>query len=160
MTNRTYYAPQGGLPPQTALLTDRAVFTESYAVIPKGVLRDITVSYFPFWEKTRAWVLSRPLSGFAETFSQYIMDVKPEGGSDKPEPDAKAEGVLFVVEGELSLTLAGKIPCDAARRLCLYSTGGEVECEEQERETGEVSLDPQGLRLCGGARYSRGLRGE
>ena len=56
MTNRTYYAPQGGLPPQTALLTDRAVFTESYAVIPKGVLRDITVSYFPFWEKTRAWV--------------------------------------------------------------------------------------------------------
>jgi len=49
MTNRTYYAPQGGLPPQTALLTDRAVFTESYAVTPKGVLRDITVSYFPFW---------------------------------------------------------------------------------------------------------------
>ncbi|MDO8353401.1 MAG: bifunctional allantoicase/(S)-ureidoglycine aminohydrolase, partial [Aestuariivirga sp.] len=108
MTNRTYYAPQGGLPPQTALLTDRAVFTESYAVIPKGVLRDITVSYFPFWEKTRAWVLSRPLSGFAETFSQYIMDVKPGGGSDKPEPDANAECVLFVVEGELNLTLAGK----------------------------------------------------
>lgn len=108
MTNRTYYAPQGGLPPQTALLTDRAVFTESYAVTPKGVLRDITVSYFPFWEKTRAWVLSRPLSGFAETFSQYIMDVKPEGGSDKPEPDPHAEGVLFVVEGELNLTLSGK----------------------------------------------------
>jgi (S)-ureidoglycine aminohydrolase len=96
------------LPPQTALLTDRAVFTESYAVIPKGVLRDITVSYFPYWEKTRAWVLSRPLSGFAETFSQYIMEVKPDGGSDKPEPDAKAEGVLFVVEGELNLTLVGK----------------------------------------------------
>ena len=108
MTDRTYYAPHGGLPPQTALLTDRAVFTEAYAVIPKGVLRDITVSYFPFWEKTRAWVLSRPLSGFAETFSQYIMEVKPDGGSDKPEPDANAEGVLFVVEGELSLTLAGK----------------------------------------------------
>ena len=90
MTDRTYYAPQGGLPPQTALLTDRAVFTESYAVTPKGVLRDITVSYFPFWEKTRAWVLSRPLSGFAETFSQYIMDVKPEGGSDKPAGWARA----------------------------------------------------------------------
>lgn len=108
MTDRTYYAPHGGLPPQTALLTDRAVFTEAYAVIPKGVLRDITTSYLPFWEKTRAWVLSRPLSGFAETFSQYIMEVKPDGGSDKPEPDANAEGVLFVVEGELSLTLAGK----------------------------------------------------
>jgi (S)-ureidoglycine aminohydrolase len=108
MTDRTYYAPHGGLPPQSALLTDRAVFTEAYAVIPKGVLRDITTSYLPFWEKTRAWVLSRPLSGFAETFSQYIMEVKPDGGSDKPEPDANAEGVLFVVEGELSLTLAGK----------------------------------------------------
>ena len=108
MTDRTYYAPHGGLPPQTALLTDRAVFTEAYAVIPKGVLRDITTSYLPFWEKTRAWVLSRPLSGFAETFSQYIMEVKPDGGSDKPEPDANAEGVLFVVEGELNLTLAGK----------------------------------------------------
>ena len=87
MTDRTYYAPQGGLPPQTVLLTDRAVFTGAYAVIPKGVLRDITVSYFPFWEKARAWVLSRPLSGFAETFSQYIMEVAPGGGSDKPEPD-------------------------------------------------------------------------
>ncbi len=108
MTDRTYYAPHGGLPPQTALLTDRAVFTEAYAVIPKGVLRDITTSYLPFWEKTRAWVLSRPLSGFAETFSQYIMEVKPDGGSEKPEPDANAEGVLFVVEGALNLMLAGK----------------------------------------------------
>jgi len=108
MTDRTYYAPHGGLPPQSALLTDRAVFTEAYAVIPKGVLRDITVSYLPFWEKTRAWVLSRPLSGFSETFSQYIMEGAPDGGSDKPEPDPAAEGVLLVVEGELSLTLSGK----------------------------------------------------
>jgi (S)-ureidoglycine aminohydrolase len=107
MTDRTYYSPQGGLPPQIALLTDRAVFTEAYAVIPKGVIRDITASYLPFWEKTRAWVLARPLSGFAETFSQYIMEVSPGGGSDKPEPDTNAEGVLFVVEGTLSLTLAG-----------------------------------------------------
>ena len=109
MTDRTYYAPHGGLPPQTTLLTGRAVFTEAYAVIPKGVLRDITTSYLPFWEKTRAWVLSRPLSGFAETFSQYIMEVAPDGGSDKPEPDSQAEGVLFVVEGELNLTLSGKL---------------------------------------------------
>jgi (S)-ureidoglycine aminohydrolase len=108
MTDRTYYASHGGLPPQSALLTDRAVFTEAYAVIPKGVLRDITTSYLPFWEKTRAWVLSRPLSGFAETFSQYIMEVAADGGSDKPEPDANAEGVLFVMEGELNIILAGK----------------------------------------------------
>jgi (S)-ureidoglycine aminohydrolase len=89
-------------------MTDRAVFTEAYAVIPKGVMRDIVTSSLPFWESTRAWVLARPLSGFAETFSQYIMDVGPGGGSEKPEPDAGAEGVFFVVEGELTIRLGGK----------------------------------------------------
>ena len=108
MAARTYYAPHGGLPRQTELLTGRAVFTEAYAVIPKGVMRDIVTSYLPFWDNTRAWVLARPLSGFAETFSQYIMEVGPGGGSDKPEPDAAAEGVFFVVEGELTISLAGK----------------------------------------------------
>ncbi len=107
MVERSYYAPKGGLPPQTQLLSDRAVFTEAYAVIPKGVLRDIVASYLPFWEETRLWVLSRPLSGFAETFSQYIMEVGPGGGSDRPELQAGVEGVLFVVEGELTLTLEG-----------------------------------------------------
>ncbi len=108
MAGRTYYAPQGGLPGQTDLLTGRAVFTEAYAVIPKGVMRDIVTSYLPFWENTRAWVLARPLSGFAETFSQYIMEVGPGGGSDKPEPDAGAEAVFFVVEGELTIRLDGE----------------------------------------------------
>lgn len=106
--SRSYYAPSGGHPPQTDLLTGRAVFTEAYAVIPKGTMRDIVASYLPFWEETRLWVLSRPLSGFAETFSQYIMEVAPGGGSDRPEPDPGAEGVLFVVQGELNLTLAGR----------------------------------------------------
>lgn len=106
-TPPSYYAPTGGHPPQTQLTTDRAVFTEAYAVIPKGVMRDIVISYLPFWEKTRLWVLSRPLSGFSETFSQYIMEVSPGGGSEKPEADPGAESVLFVVEGELTLTLEG-----------------------------------------------------
>lgn len=108
MADRSYYAPHGGHPPQTQIMTDRAVFTDAYAVIPKGVMRDIVTSFLPFWEKTRLWVISRPLSGFAETFSQYIMEVSPGGGSDKPETDANAEAVLFVVEGTLTLTLAGK----------------------------------------------------
>jgi (S)-ureidoglycine aminohydrolase len=108
MAGRTYYAPQGGLPGQADLLTGRAVFTQAYAVIPKGVMRDIVTSYLPFWENTRAWVLARPLSGFAETFSQYIMEVEPGGGSDKPEPDAGAEAVFFVVEGELTIRLDGE----------------------------------------------------
>nr|WP_306264758.1 bifunctional allantoicase/(S)-ureidoglycine aminohydrolase [Pararhizobium sp. IMCC3301] len=109
MAKPNYYAPQGGLPEQTRLLTDRAVFTNAYAIIPKGVQQDIVTSFLPFWEKTRLWVLSRPLSGFAETFSQYIMEVAPGGGSQKPEIDPAAEAVLFVVAGELSLTIEGTV---------------------------------------------------
>jgi (S)-ureidoglycine aminohydrolase len=108
MTGHRYYAPEGGLPGQTELLTGRAVFTEAYAVIPKGVLRDIVTSALPFWEKARVWVLSRPLSGFAETFSQYIVELAPGGGSDRPELDAGAEGVLFVVDGTLTVRLDGE----------------------------------------------------
>ena len=104
-----YYAPTGGHPGQDQLLTDRAVFTDAYAVIPKGTMRDIVTSFLPFWEGTRLWVIARPLSGFAETFSQYIMEVSPGGGSDRPELDERAEGVLFVVEGSASLTVDGKL---------------------------------------------------
>lgn len=106
-TSCSYYAPKGGLSPQTDLLTGRAVFTEAYAVIPKGVMQDIVTSALPFWNETRAWILARPLSGFAETFSQSIMEVDPGGGSERPEPDAGAEAVLFVLEGTLDLTLTG-----------------------------------------------------
>jgi (S)-ureidoglycine aminohydrolase len=109
MSKNSYYSPSGGLPPQTQILTDRAMFTEAYAVIPKGTFSDIVTSFLPFWTGTRFWVLSRPLSGFAETFSQYIAEVQPNGGSDKPETDASAEGVLFVVEGEITLTIAGTV---------------------------------------------------
>lgn len=100
-----YFSPAGGHPPQTQLLTDRAVFDEAYVFIPKGVMRDIVTSQLPHWKNTRLWVLSRPLSGFAETFSQYIVEVSRDGGSEKPEPDPAAESVLFVVEGELVLTI-------------------------------------------------------
>jgi len=101
--NARYFAPTGGHPPQDQLLTDRAVLNQAYAVIPKGTMRDIVTSYLPFWDSTRLWILSRPLSGFAETFSQYIMEVAPGGGSERPETDPSAECVLFVVQGEATL---------------------------------------------------------
>jgi len=108
MTDKpNYFSPKGGHPPQTQVMTDRAVFTEAYAVIPKGVMQDIVTSAFPFWENTRAWVLARPLTGFAETFSQYIMEVAPGGGSRTPEPDSTVQSVLFVVDGEATLTCNG-----------------------------------------------------
>ncbi len=108
MSANSYYTIPGGHPPQTELLTGRAVFTQAYAVIPKGVMRDIVTSNLPFWDKTRAWIIARPLSGFAETFAQYVMEVAPGGGSMDPEPDPTAQGALFVLEGDLRIEVGGK----------------------------------------------------
>lgn len=102
-----YYAPQGGHPGQDQLLSGRAIFTDAYAVLPRGTMQDIVTSFLPGWDRTRLWVLARPMTGFAETFSQYIMEVAPGGGSDTPETDPEAEGVLFVVEGQADLSVAG-----------------------------------------------------
>ena len=102
-----YYAPTGGLPPQTAMLTGRAVFTEAYAVIPRGCFSDIVTSLLPGWRETRLWMIARPMSGFAETFSQYVMEVAPGGGSDAPCAEAGAEHILFVTEGLITLTIDG-----------------------------------------------------
>jgi (S)-ureidoglycine aminohydrolase len=109
MTSRPtprYYAPHGGLPGQSELTTDRARLTQAYAVLPRRTMTDIVTSFLPFWEQTRLWVIARPLSGFAETFSQYIVEVTPGGGSERPELDPGAEGVLFVMEGHLAVTIA------------------------------------------------------
>lgn len=100
-----YYVPRGGLPGQTELTTERAVFTEAYAVLPRRTMTDIVTSFLPFWEGMRMWIIARPLSGFAETFSQYIVEVSPGGGSDRPELDPEAESVLFVTTGRLDLTI-------------------------------------------------------
>ena len=102
-----YYAPPGGLPPQTALMTGRAVFTTAYAVIPKGCFSDIVTSYLPGWDKTRLWLIARPMSGFSETFSQYVMEVAPGGGSDAPDAETGAEHWLFFTEGLATLTIDG-----------------------------------------------------
>lgn len=107
-TDKPYYAPHGGHPPQTDLLTDRAVVTEAYTVIPKKVLRDIVTSVLPEWAKTRAWVLNRPVAGGATTFAQLIVEVQPGGGSEAPEPQESVEGFLFLMEGELVVAVCGE----------------------------------------------------
>ena len=103
----SYRGPELGLPAQSSLMTGRAVFTEAYAVIPRGVQRDIVTSLFPGWSGTRGWVLARPLSGFAETFSQIAMEISPGGGAERPESNPQAECVIFVTAGTLVLTLNG-----------------------------------------------------
>lgn len=108
MTHRSYATAPGGLPPQSQVMTDRAVFTDSYAVIPRGTLRDIVTSFLPFWTAARFWVLARPMTGFAETFSQYIGELQPGGGSDRPETATGIQSAIFVTEGTLTLVVEGQ----------------------------------------------------
>ena len=76
----SYYTPQGGLPAQTELATDRAIVTEAYTVIPKGVLRDIVTSRLPGFNNTRSWILAWPIAGFGTTCSALIVEFGAGGG--------------------------------------------------------------------------------
>ena len=101
----TYAFPPGGLPGQDVMPDGKAVFTTAYAFIPANTMRDITASLLPGWALTRAWIIARPLSGFAETFAQYAVEVAPGGGSDAPEPDPRAQGTILVARGQMRLTI-------------------------------------------------------
>lgn len=106
--SRNYAFPPGGLPSQSEEPSQSgAIFTEAYAFIPASTQRSITASLLPGWEDTQAWILARPLSGFAETFAQYALEVAPGGGSTAPEPDPGAQAALFVAEGNGTLTIDG-----------------------------------------------------
>ena len=125
MMSYTYYADQGGLPDQSRHIQDRAKFTESYAYIPREVMCDIVSSALPNWHDTRAWILARPLSGFAETFAQYIVHLGANGRVLQGEVDPQAQGVLFVLRGELRLTL-GITQHDLCAGSYVYIPAGQV----------------------------------
>ena len=103
----SYYSPSGGLPGHKEALQDSAIFTDAYVYIPKRVLTDVVTSFLPNWEKTRLWVLARPMTGFAETFSHYLMDISPGGGSNLPDDDDFAEHVIFVTSGVGKIEING-----------------------------------------------------
>ncbi len=105
----TYAFPPGGLPSQNEHPESTAVFTDAYAVLPASTQRDIVTSFLPGFIKARAWILARPLTGFAETFAQYALELEPEGGSDVPEPDPRAQAALFVAHGQARLRLGRDI---------------------------------------------------
>ena len=103
----TYAFPPGGLPDQSVSPEGTAVFTPAYAVLPAVTQRDIVTSYLPGWTGMRMWVLARPMSGFAETFSQYAVELSPAGGSDAPEVDDEVQSVIFVAAGQVTLNIDG-----------------------------------------------------
>jgi len=102
------YVTSGGHPPQSDLTRSPASFTTAFALIPKGVIRDIVTSSLPFWSDYKCWILARPMSGFSETFSYYLVDLQPEGGSENPETEAGVESVVFVTSGQLDIEIDGR----------------------------------------------------
>ena len=156
----SYYTPPGGLPAQSELLTDRAIVTEAYTVIPKGVLRDIVTSNLPGFTGTRSWILARPIAGFATTFSQLIVEVAPGGGAERPEAEAGVEGVVFVTTGELTLELEGEQHVLAAGGYAYLAAGATWSIANEGAEAHELPLDPQGVRAGRGHRRPRIVRHE
>lgn len=104
----SYAFPPGGMPDPDADPISSAIFRTAYAVLPANTQRDIVTSLLPGWIGHRAWILARPMTGFAETFAQYAVEVKPAGGSATPEPDPNAQAALFVAKGQLRLTMGGE----------------------------------------------------
>ena len=145
MPNPRYAFPPGGVPPQTQRTADRATFTNAYAFIPRGVMRDIVTSNLPHWNRTRVWILARPLSGFAETFAQYAVEVESGGGSDRPEPDPRAEAVLFVADGEPTLTLAGARHALRAGSYAFIRSRSGLAVAQPCRRARALALDSQSL---------------
>ncbi|GAB5445549.1 bifunctional allantoicase/(S)-ureidoglycine aminohydrolase [Gymnodinialimonas sp.] len=104
----TYAFPPGGMPHPDDDPTGSAIFTDAYAVIPADTQRDIVTSLLPGWQGHRAWILARPLTGFAETFAQYAVEVRPDGGSSAPEPDPNVQAVIFVAKGTARLVIGAE----------------------------------------------------
>ena len=105
----TYAFPMGGMPSQNMSPEGTAVFTEAYAVLPAITHTDIVTSMLPGWINTRAWILARPLSGFAETFAQYAVELDPGGGSATPEPDRDAQAVIFMAKGTAQIRVGTEL---------------------------------------------------
>lgn len=104
----TYFAPAGDLPPQTAMITSRAVVRPAYALIPASSITDNVRSNLPGWQSTRCWVLAAPAMGFATAFAEYLIYLDEGGGCEQPEFEEGVESFLFVLDGEVSLRTSGE----------------------------------------------------
>ena len=72
-----------------------------------GSANHIVTSMLPGWIGHRLWILARPMTGFAETFAQYAVELRPGGGTDTPEADDTAQAAIFVAKGTLRLVIGG-----------------------------------------------------
>ncbi len=95
---------------QSQLLGSRTRVKPRYALLP---LEGIPFSRLPEWPQAEARVLAAPALG--ARFVEYLIDLKAgQGGSH--EPDGQIEFFLYLIEGELALSLDG-------RRTALHAGG-------------------------------------
>ncbi|WP_347269088.1 (S)-ureidoglycine aminohydrolase [Paracoccus sp. (in: a-proteobacteria)] len=104
----SYFTPNGNVPPQTTMITSKAVVREAYVIIPASSMTDNVRSILPDWRNTRCWVLAAPAIGFATAFAEYLVFLDQGGGCDRPEVEAGGESFLFVLDGELTITVDGR----------------------------------------------------
>ncbi len=76
-----------GCPTRARLHTGRAVFTEAYALIPRGVMRDIVTSYLPHW-KRHPRLGDRPAD---DRLFRDLLAVRGRGVSRRRQPATGAE---------------------------------------------------------------------
>ncbi len=152
----SYYVPKGGLPPQTALTTDRARFTEAYAVIPARTLSDITASYLPGWDR-------HPAVGAGPAADRLRRDVqpvrrrgrRPAAAPTTPRSTRRPRRVLFVVDGALTLTVDGTEHALEPGGYAFLPPGIALDAAQQRRRDGDLPLGPQGLPAGRRARRAR-----
>lgn len=103
-----YFSPSPDIAPQSAMVTERAVVRPTYAIIPGAAIKDNVRSVLPGWQGTRAWILAAP--GFDQSvgFAQYLVYLDPAGGCADPEPQPEVQGFVYVLEGEVSLSIEGR----------------------------------------------------
>lgn len=88
---------------QNQLLYSRTRVKPRYALLP---LEGIPFSRLPQWTETDVRILAAPVLG--AQFVQYLLDIKQGGGGKVPQ-DGKVESFLYVLSGNATLSIEGKI---------------------------------------------------
>ena len=155
MAGPQYVAPQGGHPPQTDLLTGRAVFTPAYAVIPRGVMRDIVTSLPAVLGQDARLDPVAPAVGLHRDLLA-IRHGSPSRRRQRQDRAGRRRRRRAVRHGRRGDGQARQEePSPAEGRLCLSSAVERLDAEECRKVDRALPLDPQALRARRRPRHAR-----
>jgi (S)-ureidoglycine aminohydrolase len=103
-----YFAPDPTNPSRTRMNISTSVFGEGYLLIPGSTMVDSVASSFPYWEKTKAWVLTSPDMSHETNFCYNLLHCEQGGGSKEPEPEPGVEDLVFVLAGHFRLKVGAE----------------------------------------------------